>query len=115
MDTKPITTERPWGKFRQFTASEPSTVKLITIKYGQRLSLQYHQHRREFWVVLTGQPKIEIGKEAFTANPDDEFEIPPTVPHRISAGDAEVKILEISFGRFNEDDIVRLEDDYGRD
>ena len=46
--------ERPWGRFRQFTANEPTTVKTITVDPGQRLSLQRHQHRAELWHVLAG-------------------------------------------------------------
>ena len=106
--------ERPWGFFRQFTQSEQSTVKLINVKDGQRLSLQYHLKRSEFWVVLVGNPKVTIGDMEKVAKVGDEFEIPQKAIHRIEAPDGDVQILEIAFGDFDEDDIVRIEDAYGR-
>ena len=106
--------KRPWGFFRQFTQSEQSTVKLINVKDGQRLSLQYHLKRSEFWVVLVGNPKVTIGDMEKVAKVGDEFEIPQKAIHRIEAPDGDVQILEIAFGDFDEDDIVRIEDAYGR-
>lgn len=109
--------ERPWGNFRQFTAAgagELVTVKLITVKANRRFSLQRHQRRRESWHVLSGNPEITIGEERRGARPGDEFEIPAGTAHRVAAGAQDVRILEISRGNFDEQDIVRLEDDYGR-
>jgi mannose-6-phosphate isomerase-like protein (cupin superfamily) len=106
--------KRPWGSFRQFTKNEISTVKLINVQAGHKLSLQYHHRRNEFWVVIIGNPKITIGEEVHIAKARDEFEIPTEVLHRIEAPDGDVQILEISFGEFDEDDIVRIEDAYGR-
>lgn len=114
MNEQPKTSQRPWGNFRQFTNGEPSTVKIITVETGERLSLQYHHHRQEFWMVLSGQPEVTIGTEVKKAEPGDEFKIAETVPHRLAAPSGPAEILEISFGQFDENDIVRLEDDYGR-
>jgi mannose-6-phosphate isomerase-like protein (cupin superfamily) len=108
------TETRPWGTFIQFTFNEPSTVKIITVNPGQELSLQIHHKRREFWRILSGNPTITIDDKISEAHVGDEFEVPETAKHRIAAGDSEVQILEISFGTFDEDDIVRLEDKYGR-
>ena len=105
---------RPWGDFRQFTLNEISTVKIITIKAGESLSLQYHNHRDEFWKILEGQPEVTIDDKIIQANEGDEFNISKKENHRIKAGDKGVKFLEIASGKFDENDIIRLEDKYGR-
>ncbi len=114
---KPITTyteERPWGKFERFTQNEISTVKIITIKPGGELSLQYHAGRAEFWKVILGNPLITVGETVTEAKEGDEFFVAPQQKHRMQAREQEVRILEIALGTFDEDDIVRLEDKYGR-
>ncbi len=111
---EPITTKRPWGSFTRFTNNEPSTVKLLHVNKGEQLSLQYHEKREEFWKVIEGSPKIVVGEETFVAQVGDEFNVAIKVKHRISAPNDNVVILEISRGEFDEDDIVRLEDVYGR-
>ncbi len=111
---KLLTDERPWGRFRQFTENEVTTVKTIFIKKGESLSLQYHNHRSEFWRILSGTPDVTIGDTVTRAKAGDEFEIPVKVNHRIHAIDTDAEFLEISSGNFDENDIVRLEDNYGR-
>lgn len=106
--------ERPWGNFRQFTKNSPSTVKIIYVKKSEAFSLQYHNERTEFWKILSGNPEITIGDALIHGKPGDEFEIPPKTNHRIYSSDTGTEILEISFGNFDEKDIVRLEDKYGR-
>lgn len=110
----PETTKRPWGSFTRFTNNEPSTVKLLYVNHGEVLSLQYHNKREEFWKVIKGNPEITIGDEVVGAKEDDEFFIATGVKHRISAPENNVVILEISKGEFDESDIVRIEDKYGR-
>jgi len=105
---------RPWGKFREFTFERKSTVKMIFVKTGESLSLQYHAKRSEFWRVVQGTPEITIGEKVVKAKVGDEFFFPIGTNHRISAPDGEVEVLEISIGEFDEKDIVRLEDKYGR-
>ena len=106
--------ERPWGSFEQFSKNEPSTVKILTIKAGEAFSLQYHHHREELWRVLRGDGTITIGDETFPALPGDTHIIPKKALHRAAGGSSDLSILEISFGDFAEDDIVRIEDKYGR-
>ena len=106
--------EKPWGSFEQFTHSEPTTVKILTINPSQSLSLQYHHNRDEFWKVILGHARITIGDAVHDALDGDEFFIASGQKHRAEAGSSEIKILEISFGDFNENDIVRLEDIYDR-
>lgn len=106
--------ERPWGSFTRFTNGEPSTVKIISVKPDQSLSLQYHEKREEFWRILSGEGSVTIGTETKPAHKGDEFFIKKGEHHRISAGAEGLEVLEISFGEFDENDITRLEDNYGR-
>ena len=105
---------RPWGGFEQFTLNEISTVKILTIKKRKRFSLQHHKNRGEFWKFLDNPAIITIGKKNFRAKKGDEFKIPRKTNHRIQALNNDVHVLEISFGKFDEKDITRIEDDYGR-
>ncbi|MDB5266565.1 MAG: mannose-6-phosphate isomerase, type [Parcubacteria group bacterium] len=111
---KPFSIKRPWGEFREYAENEPVTVKTIFIKDGESLSLQYHEHRGEFWHILKGTPEVTIGGEKVMAKAGDEFETPPNVEHRIAAVGGDVEFLEIARGQFDEKDIVRTEDKYGR-
>lgn len=111
---KKLIDNRPWGNFIQYTHNELSTVKILTILPNQELSLQYHSKRREMWIVIKGHPSLIIGDKEIQANPGEEFEIEQGVEHQIKAGSDEVQIVEISFGEFDETDIVRLKDKYGR-
>ena len=114
MTITPTVVMRPWGQFEQFTHNEPSTVKLITINQGEALSLQTHQNRSEFWKVLVGQPTVTIDSVVVVAEPGNFFGIEIGQAHRIEAPVGRVVILEIALGDFDENDIVRLEDKYGR-
>ena len=107
--------KRPWGQFDQFTQSEVVTVKILSVNPDTSLSLQYHNHRDEFWRVISGHPLLTIGENKIKANPGDEFTILRKEKHRIEAKDNAVQILEISYDdHFDENDIVRIEDKYGR-
>jgi len=106
--------DRPWGSFERFTLNESSTVKIITLKPGARFSLQHHLHRTEFWRILSGSGVARIGDEERPAKEGDEFEVFCGVSHRMTAGDEGLVFLEIGIGNFDENDIVRTEDDYGR-
>ena len=108
------TETRPWGQFEQLTHNEQTTVKIITVQPGQQLSLQYHNHREEYWRVLAGQGEVVLGDETLPAKKGDEFHIPTKAVHRMQTQDKELVILEIAYGNFDEEDIVRLEDKYGR-
>jgi mannose-6-phosphate isomerase len=106
---------RPWGDFEQFTLNEPTTVKIITVTPGHRLSLQKHQHRGELWKVLEGPMDIEVDGRSWTASTGDTIWVPQGGTHRMSnSGTAPARILEIAYGHFDEDDIERLHDDYTR-
>ncbi|MBX4200056.1 phosphomannose isomerase type II C-terminal cupin domain [Candidatus Parcubacteria bacterium] len=109
----PYLEKRPWGNFLEFTKNTISTVKILTVNAGEAFSLQSHSGRDEFWYVLSGTGTIQVGEEKFLINKGDNHYIPRGSKHRISAHGA-VEVLEISLGEFNEEDITRFEDKYGR-
>lgn len=113
-ELKPTTEERPWGWFRVLAKSEKVTVKILFVKKGEVFSFQKHQHRSEFWRILSGEPSVTIGDKDVKAKIGDEFDVPMETEHRIEAQNNDVEVLEISRGEFNENDIVRIEDKYGR-
>ena len=106
--------ERPWGNFERFTANEISTVKILTVDAEQAFSLQLHEHRDEFWRVIAGSGTVHVGGTDTEARVGDQFFIPRNTKHRITGGGEGIKCLEIAFGDFDENDIKRLEDRYGR-
>ena len=109
-----IVEARPWGKFERFTLNEACTVKLVYLDGGKRLSLQYHNKRTEFWKVIKGPVKVQIGNETKTLQTGESTEIPKKAIHRLIGAGTDAIILEISTGEFDESDIVRIEDDYKR-
>ena len=114
-DPSTVKVEKPWGCFEQFTHNELSTVKIITVDPGGTLSLQYHHQRDELWVIMDSGAQVEAGDRVIEPDPGEKVFIPRRMQHRLSAvGDGAVRILEVSFGEFDEDDIVRVEDVYGR-
>jgi len=106
--------DRPWGEFDRFTANEQTSVKILTVKPNHALSLQYHNHRDEFNRVLKGSAIIILGDETREVKEGDEFWVPRKMIHRATSGPNGYQWLEISFGDFDEADIVRLEDRYDR-
>ncbi|WP_462417191.1 phosphomannose isomerase type II C-terminal cupin domain [Kytococcus sp. Marseille-QA3725] len=114
--TEVVEDSRPWGRFEQFTHNEPTTVKLITVRPDQRLSLQVHDHRDELWVVTRGPVTAQIGDELTTVELGGRVWIPRGTTHRLgNPGPQDAQVLEVAFGTFDEADITRLEDDYSRD
>jgi mannose-6-phosphate isomerase-like protein (cupin superfamily) len=105
---------RPWGYFERFTKNEPTTVKILVLNPEQEFSLQDHEHRTEFWKIIAGDGVVRVGEKEEEANVGDEFMVHPKTLHRAKAGPEGLRILEISFGEFDEEDIERIEDDYGR-
>ncbi len=113
-DLLPYQEERPWGSFRKFTENTLSTVKILSVKPGESFSLQIHAKRTEFWRVIKGDGKAEIGDALFNVVLGDEHTVPVGSKHRLTAGLDGLDVLEISLGDFDEEDITRLEDKYGR-
>jgi mannose-6-phosphate isomerase-like protein (cupin superfamily) len=105
---------RPWGRFEKFHENKSCTVKLIYVNANSRLSLQYHKKRSEFWKVIKGTAVVEIDKKTIVLKEGETITIPRQAKHRVLALESDCIILEIAYGRFDENDIVRLEDDYQR-
>jgi mannose-6-phosphate isomerase-like protein (cupin superfamily) len=105
---------RPWGEFERFTLNEQTTVKIITVKAREAFSLQTHAHRKEIWRIISGTGIVTVGETISEAGPGSTFSIEPGIKHRAEAGPNGLQFLEIAFGDFDEGDITRLEDKYGR-
>lgn len=104
---------RPWGNFKVFASNEKCTVKIIHVNANGKLSKQYHNKREELWVMLDDGLVVELDNKLIYPAKGDEILIPCNAVHRLSSekgGD----VLEVSFGEFDEGDIVRVEDVYGR-
>jgi len=106
--------ERPWGLYERFTLNEPSTVKIITVNPHEAFSLQTHAHREEFWHIISGTASVTVAEATKDAKAGDDFFIRAGEKHRMEAHDAPCVFLEIAYGEFDEHDITRLEDKYGR-
>jgi mannose-6-phosphate isomerase len=107
--------EKPWGKVTTYALNQPSSVRVITIEPGQETSEHYHQLRDEMWIVLDGGLTVQIGNRVVDAKPGDEFVVSSEEPHRIAnGGERRGRVLEIAHGYTTEDDVFRLQDDYGR-
>lgn len=110
-----LTEQRPWGSFMRFTHNETSTVKVITVQPGQRLSLQRHAQRDELWHVLDEGVVVEVDGRAWRPVAGEQVWVPKQSLHRMSSdAPSPVRVLEVAFGQFDEDDIERVEDDHGR-
>ena len=105
---------RPWGRFT-IVGSWPSkiTVKILTIDPHSRLSLQKHRLRDEEWLCVSGRADVRVDKRTFHLKAGEKIFIPRMHLHRVGS-DVGAEILEVAYGTFREEDIVRLEDDYGR-
>ena len=110
-----VRVEKPWGEFERYAYNEECTVKIIAVAPGGTLSRQYHHKREELWIALDPGALVEVDGETSRPGPGDRLFIPRGAVHRLSAeGPETVRVLEISFGEFDEEDIVRLDDVYGR-
>jgi mannose-6-phosphate isomerase-like protein (cupin superfamily) len=119
------TTERPWGYYTELYEDEKCKIKKICVMPGQRLSLQSHKYRKEFWKILSGKGIMELSdlwsnsEGLIEANVSDEslITIDFNQKHRIhNTSETEpLEFIEIQMGSsFSEDDIIRYQDDYGR-
>jgi mannose-1-phosphate guanylyltransferase len=107
---------RPWGAYDSIDSGKNFQVKRITVKPGERLSLQLHHKRSEHWVVVSGTAKVRIGDDTKTLNDNESIYIPMGTVHPLeNPGTLPLELIEVQTGSYlGEDDIVRLEDRYGR-
>jgi mannose-1-phosphate guanylyltransferase/mannose-6-phosphate isomerase len=107
---------KPWGYYLNLNTDDGYKVKKIVVNPGGKLSLQKHEHRSEHWIISKGTAKVTNGDETFIVKEKGALFIPQRNIHRIeNIGNTPLHIIEVQFGIIlEEDDIVRLEDDYGR-
>lgn len=107
---------RPWGYYESLDNGLRHQVKHICVNPGANLSLQYHHKRAEHWVVVAGEAEVVVGEEQKTLKENQSVYIPIEAKHRLSnTGSEPLHLIEVQTGSYlGEDDIVRLEDKYGR-
>ena len=107
---------RPWGDYVVIAENNYFKTKVITINPNSRLSLQKHKKRAEHWYILDGTATVTVNDRVFDVVPGDEIHVKIGDLHRIESHDQTVRFVEVQTGGiyFGEDDIIRLEDDYGR-
>ncbi|TBR18732.1 mannose-1-phosphate guanylyltransferase/mannose-6-phosphate isomerase, partial [bacterium] len=110
------TVKRPWGSYTLLDLGVGFKIKLVEVKPKHSLSLQYHKKRSEHWVVVEGKAKIVKGKNSYCVSSNESTFIPASCVHRLTnVGESALKIVEVQTGNYlEEDDIVRLKDDFGR-
>ena len=116
-DNSPKFDRRPWGTFTVLDENDSYKVKRIEVLPGKRLSYQRHKLRAEHWYVVSGTAKVTLNGEEIIVNSGSDVDIEPGTAHRVENPDAEVDLvfIEVQTGSyFGEDDIERLEDDFGR-
>ncbi|MGA2302608.1 MAG: phosphomannose isomerase type II C-terminal cupin domain [Acidimicrobiales bacterium] len=109
--------ERPWGTYTVLSDDAPDhKVKRIVVRPGKRLSYQRHAKRAEHWFFVSGEAQVTLNGSVTTLSPGQAIDIPTGAAHRVANdGAADLVFIEVQRGTyFGEDDIVRLEDDFGR-
>ena len=108
---------RPWGKYERIDQGDSFQVKKLTVKPGAKLSLQLHHHRAEHWVVVSGTARVIKGEDTFTLEENESTYIPVGEIHSLeNIGVKDLQLIEVQYGSYlGEDDIVRFEDNYGRE
>jgi len=114
--SNPVYVNKPWGFFVPVLKSDGYGIKRINVRPGARLSLQKHQNRSENWTVVKGRAFVIKGNEQFALEEGETVHIPANTIHRLQNREhSELEVIEIQFGScIDEEDITRVEDDYGR-
>jgi mannose-1-phosphate guanylyltransferase/mannose-6-phosphate isomerase len=112
----PATVQRPWGSYTVLERGAGYQVKRIEVLPGKRLSLQFHRRRSEQWTVATGTARVTVGEREVELTAGQGAHIPVEAPHRLeNPGPGPLQLIEVQSGEYlGEDDIVRLQDDFGR-
>lgn len=108
--------DKPWGYYETIKEESNFLLKKIVVNPGKRLSLQKHKKRTENWVIIEGNALVTLKDKCFNVNKNDEIFIPKETAHRIECtSKIPLIFIEVQQGdSFDENDIIRLEDDYGR-
>lgn len=114
-----ITVQKPWGFFKNHFTTDLAHIKTLHLKPGGRLSLQKHAKRSERWVLISGEAQALVGEsedslQSYNLIPHEVVLVPAHFLHRLESKTGGT-VLEISSGEFDENDIVRIADDYGRE
>ncbi|ASJ11965.1 mannose-1-phosphate guanylyltransferase/mannose-6-phosphate isomerase [Thermococcus thioreducens] len=111
------TAYRPWGSYTVLEEGDRYKIKRLSVLPGKKLSLQMHYHRSEHWVVVRGTAKVRVGEKEILLRPGESTFIPAGVIHRLeNPGKVVLEVIETQIGEYlDEDDIVRFEDDFGRE
>jgi mannose-1-phosphate guanylyltransferase/mannose-6-phosphate isomerase len=112
-----VTTYRPWGNYTVLEEGERYKIKRVVVNPRERLSLQLHHHRSEHWVVVKGTAKVTVGEKEKIIHENESTYIPKSTLHRLeNPGKVPLEIIEVQNGEYvGEDDIVRIDDIYGRE
>lgn len=115
-ETSPQFDRRPWGSFTVLDQGEDFKVKRIEVLPGKRLSYQQHAKRAEHWFVVQGRAKVTLDGEDLILMPGQAVDIAVGTAHRVeNPGELPLVFIEVQRGSYlGEDDIVRLQDDFGR-
>ena len=107
---------RPWGHYKVLEDNEDRKVKTIFVNPGKRLSLQKHRFRSEYWLIASGRGLVHVGNKEISLEAGNSVIIPQNTVHRVTnTGSETLVFVEIQVGdHLEEDDIIRLDDDYGR-
>jgi mannose-1-phosphate guanylyltransferase/mannose-6-phosphate isomerase len=107
---------RPWGSYQSVDHGDRHQVKRITVKAGERLSLQKHHHRSEHWIVVRGTARVTVNDLVKIVHENESIYIPIGAVHRLeNPGKILLELIEVQTGSYlGEDDIIRIEDDYRR-
>ena len=107
---------RPWGSYQSVDTGDRHQVKRITVKSGERLSLQKHHHRSEHWIVVRGTAQVTVNELVKIVHENESIYIPIGAVHRLeNPGKILLELIEVQTGSYlGEDDIIRIEDDYRR-
>ncbi len=116
VQTLPESDDRPWGSFTVLDEDDGYKVKRIVVSPGRRLSYQTHASRSEHWTIVRGRARITLDGRDISLSAGESIDIAVGSAHRVeNPGDEDLVLIEVQQGNYlGEDDIVRLEDDYGR-
>ena len=110
-------TQRPWGTYEVLLDDDNCKVKKISVKPGQSPSYQYHHKRAEDWIIIQGEGNVRLNEDSFSVAAGQSIHVPVLAKHSIknTSDSTDLVFIEVQTGEyFGEDDIVRLEDKYGR-
>lgn len=109
--------EKPWGWYEEVFSETPHyKCKRLYVEPEKQISLQYHNNRKEYWTVVQGSGTVTVSDNVREIAIGDFVFVPETIVHRLKGGELGITIIEVQLGEdCSEEDIVRLQDDYGRE